>query len=172
MAAKAPFRFWSFFFSTRGRVSRGPFALFEVSLALAIIALAIGVFLSARQLSEDRGHFLIFTAALGSLYVLTLWPRFAVMAKRCHDVGWSWIVALPMLLPLFFFGINIVLLQWRGSLDRDNMVVFNEVRSLAEAATAVAYHCLILALCFIPGRKGANRFGPDPRNPSLAADVF
>jgi uncharacterized membrane protein YhaH (DUF805 family) len=143
-----PHDFTWFFLSVRGRISRQEFwlgCLTVVAVLWLIVRPAMSVLDDyARSVEpplspddlEQVRQFPLLVAAL-----FAMWPLTAIYAKRLHDLNLSawWVVLYPASgLVCHFAGI-------------DNPVV----------AFVISY-----AIGFIPGVKGANRFGDDPLTPA------
>ncbi len=184
---KPPFRFWNFFFSLNGRVSRlGVWAFILPEKALAwfvpyLIARFIyhpaAVAYKAAVHSDDfdkvQAMFPSFeTASIiwslqGVIFLFLLWPAFALTFKRLHDVGWRGLFALPILSPYIYNGI-VLTFQIAGHLHRVNLhasLIFN----------ALYYYtwALSILLAILPGNTETNRFGRLPTQPPKPIqDVF
>jgi uncharacterized membrane protein YhaH (DUF805 family) len=97
---------------------------------------------------------------LGSIVMLVLAiPGLAVAVRRLHDSNRAgWWLALPAA-PILFWILALV-----GR--------FNSPALFKPVMAAIALSPLIvLGMMCLPGTKGPNRFGPDPRDPDLA-DIF
>lgn len=129
-------------FDPRRRRSRQYYLAFYMALVALGVALMVVYFLADLVLGqllglqvtladlEEAGWF----EMLGWLFSILLTVlALAVVAQRCHDVGWPGWLALITLIP------------YLGAV-------------------------LWLALFFIPGTKGPNRYGPDPREAHAAAE--
>jgi uncharacterized membrane protein YhaH (DUF805 family) len=78
-----------FLFSFSGRVSRFDY-VFRFLLPLVVVHAAVIALAPPLQ----------FNVAFGALVLLSLWPSWAVGAKRCHDRGRSGWFQLIVLIPL------------------------------------------------------------------------
>ena len=138
-----PAHFAWFFLSFRGRVSRQEFWLgyaFILVVMLLIIpplqdlSLALRKPLSRPWYRDELDLALL----LGRMtaYAIILWPLLTMYVKRLHDLGFSgwWLLG--------FFAAAAIL---------DGIV--------PKGYLGVA---LMLIIGFVPGRRGDNRFGPDP----------
>ena len=86
-------------------------------------------------------------------------PGLAVAVRRLHDsdrVGW-WL-ALPVA-PVLFWIVALI-----GQFNSDTLFKPVLVAIVVSPLVVLAFMCL-------PGTKGPNRFGPDPKGPDLA-DTF
>lgn len=92
-------------FSLRGRTPRLGFlgALAFAGAAEAAVALAVTTFQA--NLSPDE-YYLLMAAAISPF----AWVLMAATIRRLQDVGWSWMVALPMI-PIYFLPLWIILLN-------------------------------------------------------------
>jgi uncharacterized membrane protein YhaH (DUF805 family) len=82
-------------------------------------------------------------------------PNAALWVRRLHDVNrsgwWIWTIITPA---------GLILQQAWG---RENEPVTNGIMVLAGLLVVAAIWNLVLML--LPGTKGPNNFGPDPKNP-------
>ncbi len=166
---KAPFRFWNFFFSLNGRVSRGPFLAFELTTRLVILAGYQGLrFVPGLSLTTIG----LYTLPLGLLTLIVMWPNFALLFKRFHDAGLSGVWALPYFAPgPYAFYVSVARIM---AMQRHDMAAARHVTSVyvAWGLTAVTWGLVVIA-ALLPGAKGANRY--DPRAgylPDQPPDVF
>ncbi len=184
-AAKPPFRFWRFFFSLRGRVSRlaiWAFVLpgkvvawaaeylvrrdYYVPAMNAYIATVKSDVADTHRAEQAFTHTAIIMTSVELLSFLLIWPFFALIVKRLHDIGWRGLFALPILLPALY-AVVAGALQAVNHLHRVNLPV-------GPAFTVDYYYvwALVLLLAILPGKTAANRYGPDPRSAAQASDVF
>ncbi|ESQ91694.1 hypothetical protein ABAC460_04975 [Asticcacaulis sp. AC460] len=174
MAAKAPFIFWSFFFSTRGRVSRVPFAIFQIPILLILFVVA---WMVVPHLLQQRGvtdkSWMVVSAVNGVVSVLLMWPRFSVTVKRLHDVGWPWWPAVPILLPL----LNSLAAGVANYLDAssDFQTMYGRWAGFYWIGNGLALYAvgLVFALALLPGDRDGNRYGQAPGEIAKgASDIF
>jgi uncharacterized membrane protein YhaH (DUF805 family) len=147
-----------FLFSPNGRVSRRGYwlGLIAPTVALTVLTTVIDQVIAPDAENARGPASLLLSAAL-------IWPNLAITAKRYHDRGMSgwWILwsLLIVLVALFFVFVGTEAL-WTGA-------VFNAWLTtwigLYGAFWAIVAFTLIVY--FLPGERGANRFGPDPRRP-------
>ncbi|WP_165912069.1 DUF805 domain-containing protein [Novosphingobium sp. PhB165] len=139
-------------FSAAGRASRAEVLACGVSLILLNLLLSgtASLFLSGDALKWAR-------LGIPALIVL---PCFALFVRRAHDLNFSGLWTLP---------IPILALQ-NLSLDLVTLSAGWDARGSVEAVTRYldwllfpAFALVCLALVCIPGTRGTNRFGPDPR---------
>ena len=174
--SQAKFRFWWFFFSLKGRVTRVPFAVFLLSTRLALEA---GSFIITQAVSNDNiplksGLYLF----LGLIGIVLLWPQFSVLTKRLHDISLPFWPALLYFVPK---ASQLAFLYFWQAQSRINAlatptsaeVQFNIWASMLIPALNVGVWIGLLVLAFIPGTQGRNRYGPHPHRPDQSAsEVF
>jgi len=133
-------RFWGqFYLSPIGRTGRLFYWLFGF-LPLALLGVGFGVLLP-RTLDETR---YLLTGA-----ILLLWPQAVILARRFHDINLTaWWVVVFWALPFAFVLLHAPLPPGTG--------------------TIVGWLGAI-ALGLIPGTRGSNRYGNDPRGNSSMA---
>ena len=171
---KPPFRFWNFFFSLNGRVSRLamwtfilPWRLlaFAALLGLQAWSHAVPMTLKADHTPNYPAWYLL-QAGIGLFSLFMAWPTFAVRFKRLHDVRLTGLPALVTILP-----ITVQMVFSSGLIFMATKVLPHGAHSLGIIATAIVW-LLDLALAVVPGTRGPNRYGPDPLASSGAQDVF
>lgn len=113
----------------RRRLRRQSYLVFHLvllttSLALTMLAFALSPVLPPPPDDLEDSPLLILITSLVGL-VLTL-LELTVLARRCHDAGWTGWLCLIALLPYVGFA-------------------------------------FVLLMLFVPGSKGPNAYGPDPR---------
>jgi uncharacterized membrane protein YhaH (DUF805 family) len=152
-------------FSFSGRANRMDFWLVSVGLSLLqlvfgmLAGLMIGMFVGS-WLSPDHNAIAAATFAV-IVQLLFLWPITAVAVRRSHDrnmSGW-WYGAFA----LFGLGLAIgaTVLEGLGIPQEapESLVVGG--LSLAQIAVWLVF---LVILGFLPGSRGANRFGPAPNS--------
>lgn len=141
-----------FLFSPNGRVSRKGYWL-GWTLPSALIAVVASI-IDAASGEVSTGT----ASALATL--LTAWPNFAITVKRYHDRGmsgwwvlWSILIVLGCLFPVFAateeIGLGNIINPWLSAWI-----------GLYCAVWAVIAFALVVY--FLPGERGANRYGADP----------
>jgi uncharacterized membrane protein YhaH (DUF805 family) len=97
---------------------------------------------------------------LSGILVLGLMvPGLAVSVRRLHDSDRAgWWLALPMA-PVLFWAIALIAGFGSDSLFKPVLVAM------------ILSPLVVLALMCVPGTRGPNRFGPDPKQDHLA-DIF
>ena len=134
------------FTSLDGRINRKPYWLAALLLFAVSIAVQIGVYLASNM------------QVMMIVGLIFMWPSFALAVKRAHDRNRpTWLVALFFLILL--------------------ATTFMQIAGVHESAngqptgvfTTVSVLFLIFAIYafidwgLIPGTKGPNKYGPDPR---------
>lgn len=168
---RLPFRFWRFFFSLQGRVSRLPYALFVVGPLAFFAALTLMHGLIRQGFFVENPGMLY--AAIGIAKLLLLWPHFAVISKRLHDLGSNLLPAFAWFLPLAG-SIGMTIWQMRpvsNPLETPSSpdVAVGIYAQLAFSVLNIALLLAAVILSIIPGTKGTNRYGPSPRATSAQA---
>lgn len=161
-----------FLFSFNGRVNRAKFWIFYICACLFGGAAGLGTF-SIKQVLTHAPSIeqipapwpfgpsigpidLVFTAFL----VLFFYSVLAMIVKRFHDRNKSaWWLA-------FFYGVPLITFVAVALLGFEP-----EPQSMARAAIQTGLFLLNFVICwwyliellFLPGTRGNNRFGPDPR---------
>lgn len=135
-----------FFLDVRGRIGRQEYwlGLLLTLLVLLLIGprledLSLALLQPRRPIwSRDELDFALLLPKL-LLVAVAGWPLVAITGKRLHDLGLSawWLVALPA----------VQLLATMSHVDRWH----------------VAGRILLVVIGLLPGRRGDNRFGADPR---------
>lgn len=141
-----------FLFSPNGRVSRKGYWLGWIlpSAALGVVASVI----DAAMGDPATGTASTITT------LLTVWPNFAITIKRYHDRGMSgWWVLWSILIV---GGAGLLVFSATETLLYGNIVGawFGAWIGLYVGTFAMIAFALIVY--FLPGERGANRFGPDP----------
>lgn len=145
---------WKFLFSPKGRVSRKAIWLKFLLPQIAVVIVATIIDMAAGWYDEAVEVGVL--SGLASLFYV--WPNIAVSVKRFHDrnmTGW-WI--------LYFFGLAIVAIGLGVGAAALLKVTENPLLLFLFLIPTIA---LVIAetviLYFLPGTRGENRFGPDPR---------
>ncbi len=162
-----PFRFWRFFFSLKGRVSRRAIWWFVLPVEAATDIIMYG-WRHLRPVAQGTSidDAIVYASVIGLIKLMFLWPVFAVLVKRLHDCNVTGLIALPRFLPFVaIIGTAIGVLYIRG-------IDMLYVGSYINLGATIYLGLLILVLAFLPGSKGANRFGPHPRQSLTTSDVF
>ena len=163
--SQAKFRFWWFFFSLKGRVTRVPVWYFV--LPLHVIFLTFDIVSRIVPQNSDKILFenpwFIAGLALAGFYVLLCWPIFAIVVKRLHDIGLSGMAALPCLYPLLIIlALGLSESMYHSGIDIFEYIPFFRTDDYAQYVLSAYYiyaSILILASALIPGNKASNRYG-------------
>ena len=128
------------YFSFRGRIGRAGFVMFY-GLPLLVLGALPGLLLphGSAQVSFESAVFLLVLPGI---------------CRRLHDIDYS-------LLPFFFVEavyFSVLAIQTTG--------VFGSWRSVIILLANIPLLFLLLALFFVPGTRGPNRFGGDPTTPA------
>jgi uncharacterized membrane protein YhaH (DUF805 family) len=136
------------YFEFSGRSGRAEYWWFT------LVYTAVGVLLDA----VDQGLGFEY-GLLGLMFTLGLFiPSVSVTVRRLHDIGVSGWWLLAVIAPAAFFGFE----SSFAALDSE----FNEAapgNSSMVSLWLFVVACFGLVLCMVlPGKKGSNRYGPDP----------
>ncbi|CAN5404025.1 hypothetical protein BH09PSE1_BH09PSE1_30360 [soil metagenome] len=160
----------------RGRASRSEYWLFMVSQGLIYIGcvLMAGMSLGKHDMSAQGLGVLGWLIAVPVLMTLLALPNYAVLARRLHDSGRSakW---MALLLPTI--AVNFVTFKALGSLAKQVPVAgLDGGEAIAQAALSqlagIGVIAIVASVCnlalfvmtLMPGTRGPNRFGPDPKD--------
>jgi uncharacterized membrane protein YhaH (DUF805 family) len=141
-------------FTPSGRRNRQSYILFILStgvLYLILLALYYGLFAlwgepALRDLNTlDPPTYLPWVMRSPQILevILSIVPGF-VIAQRLRDFGWSGWVALLAIIPF------------------SNGIIGGLVAMVIGGFITLVGAIIVLALCFVPGDVGPNRYGPDP----------
>ena len=151
----------------RGRLRRSRFLwvliLPNIGAGLAIIALRI-----MDTPAADIG--------IGAILVLLLWSaNFAAPIARLHDLGLPALVHFIVLAAGFLLGtvgpvgsfdeLTMRLKDWMNVVRGGDSAVPPITGESARVAALIAL-VQVFVLSFVPGKRGPNRFGPDPKDRS------
>ena len=161
---KPSFRFWRFFFSPQGRVSRLAIWAFVLPVRLSLLAIdltmqAIGFPMDSINTYSSTPWYMLSMVKL-AIIVVTMWPIFAILAKRLHDIGWTFLPALAAFMPIIGGILVFIYLQVTDEFP-PNPIIGRIQPILNDTAFVLA-----LVLAFIPGQRTTNRFGPPVTGPA------
>jgi uncharacterized membrane protein YhaH (DUF805 family) len=161
----------------KGRASRTEFFLF-LGFQVMALGLCVGLALSSlsgidKDAGEALGGLLAALGAAGLLMMVFALPNSAVLSRRLHDSNRS---ALWMSLLLPDVLAQMVLILSAGQVIRlaaaglDTQAMIDAVMSAAGSSLLVSTLAILCRLALfimtlMPGTRGPNRFGPDPRDP-------
>jgi uncharacterized membrane protein YhaH (DUF805 family) len=135
------------FLAFRGRVPRGRFLIAILILVAVFLAVLFAINAVVTEVFAGEAEKLaLFEKRLTSiLAVLLIWPSWALLLKRLHDLGYGWLALIP------FAGLDTTT-QILDYYDQD---------ALSSQLTFV-----FLGACFMlgaaKGNDGPNKYGPDP----------
>lgn len=139
-------------FTTSGRARRTEVILYVVAsqLLCAVLAGLAGFFLP-----DTAATWLRFAAT-----TLAIVPLFALSVRRLHDCGLSgkWTVLLVLVVAR---SIGLELASLLGGWETRAMI--EAPLSYVDWLLFLPFAWLYIALLIVPGSKGPNRYGPDPR---------
>ncbi len=159
----------AFLFSPKGRMARLPH--------LAFVIVSYGVFISLTWVLIGHAGIqrTILIVAIIALFAI----KFIMLSRRFHDIRLPALVGAPTLMLLSSIIYNntaVKYLHMPSNYIPGNVSLFGHMVDLTTATVATLFLLMILtdvALIFIPGTKGANRYGDDGRTPTGAvADIF
>ncbi|MEO1205792.1 MAG: DUF805 domain-containing protein [Pseudomonadota bacterium] len=139
-------------FDPRGRCSRKGLAW--IALVLLPAQLVFAAILFALDLHWSHPVVIV-------LNVVVIWPVVAVVIKRLHDLGRSWIWLPFGMIGLVVWSVAVAILTLTmfnpGHITPTSpAMVFNAIGNLGPMLAALLY------LHFRRGQTGDNRFGPEP----------
>ena len=157
-------RVLAFMLFLAGRTARRVFAIGLVASIAAFFGLAV---LWTRLPTPFHGV----NEATRFLPFLFMWTKCALTARRLHDVnltGWltlpgTAIIVIPLIIRFVLPPLDIAYNGMDPFLENPPQMIF--------AAMGIIAILGDLILCFVPGTKGANRFGPPPGRPATPADA-
>lgn len=124
---------------------------------LVAVSLPIALFAAGRALSAPMQPV---AAAFAVLMWLLVLPQAWVTLARLHDRGLSGWWGLVLTAPTLLFG---ALLRFAPA-GPDAPALFADMLTALSVLGLPALLVLILICGVLPGSRGANRFGPDPRS--------
>lgn len=158
---------FQFLFSFRGRVNRAKFWMFYLAwcfvAGMAGFALITGahflIAAGARPPWPLSSHWSPWDILMAAFFGAYFYAALAVIVKRLHDRNKSaWWLA-------FFYGVpvaSLVALGFAGYLPQTTSQM-PWVQFGAFLVNTVIIWWYLVEILFLPGTKGGNRFGPDPR---------
>lgn len=145
-----------FLFSGQGRVSRKAAWLFVLAtIGVSFVAGIIDVlFLGTPLESADTGPMSLLVS------IALIWPSIAVSAKRFHDRGMSgwWVLYFILIIGAgALLGLGVMAMQGDGSPVLGGFLV--------AIGVGVPFIWQFIILYILPGKKGPNKYGPNPLDP-------
>jgi uncharacterized membrane protein YhaH (DUF805 family) len=159
-----------------GRASRAEYWLFGLAqsvLLLFLLIMAVMAFAGLREnASQALGGFLLSLALIGVVALGLFIPNLALLARRMHDINMSaWWMGL--LVPNYLAQVSNIMgvskIFQATALGASQDMINNAVMSSMATTgllTTVAMVCglALFIIVLIPGNKGPNRFGGDPKD--------
>lgn len=165
----------------KGRAQRAEYWLFVFFQSVVLGLCLAGAFGSFSN--DDPGRalsaFLMWSGLAGLASLILFLPYLAVLVRRLHDADrsawWMLLLAPGYLSPLLMSGALVSAVGQVGAAGADQGAVIAALMSGLAGAGAilmVASICnlALVTLTLLPGTRGPNRFGPDPRDPQAAGD--
>ena len=163
--------FFSGLFSAAGRLRRLHFGLyviifFALAIVVGTIGAIVGGFLGAAF--SVAGGMMVMLILLLFLLVLYV-PMFLAVIKRYHDFGWSgWVPGVLFICHFawsVYFQVAYVpqVLESAARLRPVHLPVW--VETVSAVFTVVNLFVFLLIPLFMPGTKGFNRYGSNPKRP-------
>ena len=163
----------SFLFSAKGRISRKQFwlnfVLPLIGIYLVVVVVAGALFGFSGVAAGGEPNPIIF-GVIGliaiPLYIAIVWASICVSAKRFHDrnmSGW-WV------LWFFLIGLAVAAAQY-GAIMALGPDVGGMIAMVATVISMILSLVQLVILGFLPGTKGPNKYGADPRDPTGAASA-
>jgi uncharacterized membrane protein YhaH (DUF805 family) len=167
----------------KGRASRTEYWLFMTVQAVFYLTCVV---LAATSLSNGpRGvlGLMSWLAVAGIGLLVFALPNYALLARRLHDAGLSafWMALLLPNIATQFATFNAMgamvrhapvagleaTVQGHGPLEQAMAAGFAQVGMLSVLASVCSL--VLFVMTVLPGKRGPNRFGPDPKDPDAAA---
>lgn len=173
-----PLRRYAQFSGRSRRTEFWAFFLANLVLWIAFIALFVGAVM--RLASNGMAEPQIIQAVIGSgisiglfglIYLALIIPWLALFVRRLHDIDfsghWVWIMIGPWLASI------VLTTSGAAAAIRGNMNASVLASGAGSALNLIAFlgWLVLMILALLPGAKGVNRFGEDPRG-MVSAEVF
>ena len=143
-----------------GRARRTEYWLFSLLQFVVYLVLAV---MAITGMAENPAGSLGLFGIMGLLILVFFLPNLAVTVRRLHDSGRS-AVWLLLYVPGMLGGA----LEGAQMSANHGMPVANPILTLLSGAANI----FLFVLMVLPGQKGSNRFGPDPKEGIDIAAVF
>lgn len=176
-----PLRRYAEFSGRSRRMEFWMWVLFQIILYTVLFVLMFAItgaaIWSMSQSSNAAGAvgaslgFLFFMLLFGLLWLVLLVPSLAVSVRRLHDTNRSgWWVGGYFLASL---GLNMITFSLLATAvtSPESAVAAGGVMTLLSLGMLV-YAVVLIVFFFLDGTPGANRYGPDPKGRTDAANVF
>ncbi|WP_291838663.1 DUF805 domain-containing protein [Brevundimonas sp.] len=160
----------------KGRASRSEYWLFAVLQGLwygLLVGLTLGAMGSGEPAQATPGVLIAFGVILISLAALIV-PNYAVLVRRLHDSGrgaiWLCLIVPSLLSSVMVIGTIATAVGAVGAGASREAFVGTVLTGLGAAGvlSVIGMVCqgVLLILTLLPGTRGENQFGGDPRDPS------
>jgi uncharacterized membrane protein YhaH (DUF805 family) len=148
---------WQKLFSFQGRLRRRDYWIFNIMLALVMIAVITPLVLGLNLDVRDR--------RVEALSLVAMWPSAALLVKRIHDRDKTGRMALIYWIPsLVSTGLSFVP-EWG----------FGGLKVFIDIGTGMIGLWFLVEFGFMDGTQGPNEYGPSPKGVvpgEKLADVF
>ncbi len=160
----------------QGRASRGEywlFAIFQGFWYAMLIGLAAGSMGQSDTGQATVGVMLVFSVIVISIVGLIV-PNYAVLVRRLHDSGrgamWLGLMAPSILSSVMTIGTIATAVGSVGMGASRDAFLATALTGLGAAGllgmVGMICQVILFVLTLLPGTRGENGFGPDPRDPS------
>jgi uncharacterized membrane protein YhaH (DUF805 family) len=149
-------------FSFRGRISRKQFVLGALAVVAITLAVYVPINILIDQLSSavdqqtqaaTKTLLALLDKRISSIIeIILLWPTWALILKRLHDIGQGWMALLVV-----------------AALDVAATVLDLYDQDDLSTQVTLVYCGIVIMLAAIKGVEGPNRYGPDPLLPAKAS---
>ena len=168
-------KIWQMLFSPNGRIRRRDYWIYELAATAVFVLVYMLVFRPAGISPVMNGALMTFirtgqispvmVAAYAAFVLGAQYVQFCLHAKRWHDRN------RPTILAAILVGVNILNLLL-SYLPRDRTGPVAVATALTYGAALVMGLWALVECGCLDGMKEANRYGPSPKYPVQAPDVF
>lgn len=153
--------------SFKGRIGRGEWWLigFGLSILSAVVSFALAtVLIGTANFGPGLRDHPVFHQIQLAMSVVLFWPILAASVKRAHDRnGPGFLPFVYMVINLAMAGIQVVRPDL-FAVDPSGDLTSEDLAFAAVALLGLPIGLwLLVTLGFLPGNKGANRYGPSPK---------
>ncbi len=164
-SAKQPFPFWRFFVSLKGRLTRAPFIVFMLPMKLIATAMLITQYTDLSLIRALSFGLIVFQ-------LVFVWPQYAVVVKRLHDIGRSSFFALHIPVYMVAWLAYLIFFYYYSRRQPLNLLPY-VAYNLLQNITLLYGYLLFVVLAIVPGHKGLNHYGSPPhRSAQSISEVF